>query len=323
VSDNPYAGRTLVVLNPAAGQEEPARVRRLIGGALAVRASSFDLLETTGPGDAERMARDAARKGYRAVVAAGGDGTVAEVITGLAGTEIPLGIIPRGTANQLAANLGIPTDTERAVEVIVRGEVIPIDIGQLSTGRYFALIAGAGWDAEVMAACTRELKDRWGFGAYLFTGLRAAVAPRSALFHITADGAEFEIRAATVLIANAGFLFHGLLPVEVQLAPRTSFHDGLFDVCVFAPQTLTDVAAVLWKVARRRYVGDDRMIYLQASQIRIATDPPVITQVDGDCLGETPLEAVAVPGGVRVLVPRSVPRAGPQASSTTLRNAAP
>jgi diacylglycerol kinase (ATP) len=111
--------------------------------------------------------------------------------------------------------------------------------------------------------------------------------------------------------------------VEVQLAPRTSFHDGLFDVCVFAPQTLTDVAAVLWKVARRRYVGDDRMIYLQASQIRIATDPPVITQVDGDCLGQTPLEAVAVPGGVRVLVPRSVPRAGPQASSTTLRNAAP
>ncbi|MBW3628158.1 MAG: acylglycerol kinase family protein, partial [Gemmatimonadetes bacterium] len=98
----------MVVLNPVAGQEEPSRVRRQIGGALAFRGAAFDLVETTGPGDAERLARDAVGKGYCSVVAAGGDGTIAEVITGLARSDVPLGIIPRGTGNQLAANLGIP-----------------------------------------------------------------------------------------------------------------------------------------------------------------------------------------------------------------------
>lgn len=302
-AEDPYATRTLIVLNPAAGQEEPARTRRQIGGAFAVRGAAFDLVETTGAGDAERLARDGAGKGYRAVVAAGGDGTIAEVITGLAGSQVPLGIIALGTGNQLAANLGIPADVERAVEVAVRGTARPIDIGQLQDGRYFALMAGAGWDAEVMAACTRELKERWGFGAYLFAGLRSAVAPPSASFRLTIDGDHLEVRAATVLVANAGALFHGLFPRELQIAPGSSFHDGLLDVCIFAPRTLTDVAAVAWRVAWRQHAGDERMIYLRARHIRVESDPPTVVQVDGDCVGDTPLDARVVPGGVRVLVP--------------------
>jgi YegS/Rv2252/BmrU family lipid kinase len=303
IPEHPYAGRALVVLNPAAGQEDPARVRRQIGGALAVRGAPFDLAETAGAGDAERLAREAAARGYRAVIAVGGDGTIAEVITGLAGSLVPLAIVPQGTGNQLAANLGIPSELDAAVEVAVHGVPQPIDIGQLSTGRYFALMAGAGWDAEVMTSCTRELKDRWGFAAYLFAGVRASVSPTSALFRITADGEEIEVRAATVLIANAGQLFHSLFPVEVRIGPGVSFHDGLLDICIFAPRTLTDVAAVLWRVARRQYVGDERMIYLQAREVRIETDPPLVTQVDGDLAGETPLVARAVAGGVRVLLP--------------------
>jgi diacylglycerol kinase (ATP) len=278
-------------------------VRRQIGGAFAVRGASFDIVETEGRGDAERLAREGAALGYQTVLAVGGDGTVAEVITGIAGTEATLGIVPFGTANQLALNLGIPPDPERAIQTVVRGRRIPLDIGQLADGRFFALIAGAGWDAEVMATCTRELKDRWGFGAYLFAGLKKSVSPRSALFRIRADGAEFEVRAASVLLANAGNLFHPIFPVEVKLAPNTSFQDGMLDVCIFAPRNLPDVAMVLWKMARGKYRGDDRMIYLQASEIRIEADPPVVAQVDGDPVGETPLEARVVRGGVWVLVP--------------------
>jgi len=303
---DPYRKRMLVILNPVAGQDDPARVRRQIGGALAFRGAPFDLVETEGATDAQHLATQAASLGYGRVVAAGGDGTIAEVITGLAGTSVPLGIIPLGTGNQLAANLGIPPDIERAVEVAVHGSPRPIDIGQLEGGRYFALMAGAGWDAEVMGSCSRELKERWGFGAYLFQGLKRVTAPPSALFHITADGTEFEIRAATVLIANAGQLFSSIFPMEVQIAPSASFHDGLLDICVFAPRTLPDVATLLWKVARRQYVGDDRMIYLQAREVSIQTDPPTITQVDGDCVGETPLHARAIPGGVRVLTAAAI-----------------
>lgn len=298
------SGRTLVVLNPAAGQDESARVRRRIGGAFAVRRAAFDLVETTGAGDAERFAREAVAHGYRAVVAAGGDGTIAEVITGLAGSDVPLGVIPLGTANQVAANLGIPPDIERATDAVVTGSPEPMDLGQLADGRYFALIAGAGWDAEVMSFATREMKDRWGFGAYLYAGLRSVITPPSATFRITVDDQSFEIRAATVLLANVGQIFSGLLPVDFHIAPDASFSDGLLDVCIFAPRTLPDVATVLWRVARRRYRGDERLIYFQAREIRIDADPPVITQVDGDSIGETPLVASAIPAGVKILLPR-------------------
>lgn len=303
----PYAGRTLIVMNPAAGQEDPARLRRQLGGAFTARRAGFDLVETGGAGDAEAAARRAVGLGYRAVVAVGGDGTVAEVVTGLTGSTVPLAIIPQGTANQVSNNLGIPLDVERAVEVAVRGTPVPMDVGQVGDGRYFALIAGAGWDAELIAGATRELKDRWGYGAYLYTALRSVITPPSALFRITADGQPFEVRAATVLVANVGQIFHGLLPAGVTIAPSVSFSDGLLNVCIFAPRTLPDVAAVLWRVARGRFQGDDRMIYLQAREVRIESDPPIITQVDGDLLGETPLSLRAVPAGVRVLVPPRTP----------------
>lgn len=303
MTPTPYADRALVVLNPAAGQEDPRRVRRLLGGAFAVRGASFDLVETAGAGDAEGFARAAVERGYRAVVAVGGDGTVAEVITGLAGTTVPLGIVPQGTGNQVACNLGIPRDVEGAVEVAVRGVPVPMDLGQLSGGRYFALMAGAGWDAEVMGIATREMKDRWGFGAYLYAGFRRAIVPPSALFRITADGREFSVNAATVIVANVGQIVYQMLPVELRIGPGVSFHDGMLDVCIFAPRTFTDVAAVLWRVARGHYVGDERMIYLQARDIRIESTVPVVTQVDGEVVGTTPLAVRAVEGGVHVLVP--------------------
>src|SRR4051812_10713273 len=93
--ESAYAGRNLIVLNPVAGQADTDRVLRLLAGAFAVRRSRFDVVETRGAGDAVRFAREAAEQGYRSVVAVGGDGTVGEVITGLAGTGVPLGIIPK------------------------------------------------------------------------------------------------------------------------------------------------------------------------------------------------------------------------------------
>ena len=301
---NPFGSRHLVVVNPAAGQADTNRAVRALGAAFAARRAGFDILETRGAGDAEEMARMGARAGYRSVVAVGGDGTVGEVITGLAGTGIPLGIVPKGTGNQLAVNLGIPQAVESAVDVVVSGRAAPIDLGRLADGRYFAVTAGAGWDAAIMAAATRELKDRWGFGAYLYAGLRTGITPPSTLYRITADGATLEVNAAMVLVANMGHFASRLLSLDFSIAPGVSFQDGKLDVCIFAPRNLTDVAAMLWRMARRRYSGDNRLLYLQAEEIHIETDSPVVTETDGEPIGVTPLSVRAVAGGVSVLVPR-------------------
>jgi diacylglycerol kinase (ATP) len=301
----PLAGsRTLVVMNPAAGQLEAERALRLLAGAFAVRGAGFDVVQTAGAGDAEAAARRAVAEGYRAVVAVGGDGTVGEVIAGLAGTAVPLAIIPKGTANQVAGNLGIPRFIEGAVEVAVNGVPARIDLGRLDDGRYFALAAGAGWDAAVIAGATRKLKDRLGFGAYLFSGLRVGVVPPSADFRVVVDGRELHVRAAMVLVANMGdYVANVVPPVGVSVGPDVSFQDGLLDVCIFAPRSAGDVAALFWRIARRQYRGDDRLIYLRAAGVRVEADPAVVTEVDGEVIGRTPLVASVVPGAVTVLVP--------------------
>jgi len=299
-----YAGRNLIVLNPVAGQADTDRVLRLLAGAFAVRRSPFDVVETRGAGDAVRFAREAAGQGYRSVVAVGGDGTVGEVITGLAGTGVPLGIIPKGTGNQVAFNLGIPRSVEHAVDVVVNGRAEPMDLGHVAEGRYFAVAAGTGVDAEIVALATRELKDRWGFGAYIYAILKVASAPPATRYRITADGQELELDASMVLVANMGMVVTNPQTLRFRLAPEGTHRDGRLDLCIFAPRTASHAARMLWRMYRQRFGGDERMIFLQARDILIETDPTVLTEADGEPLGQTPLRARAIPGGINVLVPR-------------------
>jgi YegS/Rv2252/BmrU family lipid kinase len=297
------SGRNLIVLNPVAGQSDTNRVLRLLAGAFAVRRAPFDVVETRGAGDAVRFARDAAAQGYRSVVAVGGDGTVGEVITGLAGTGVPLGIVPKGTGNQVAFNLGVPRGVEAAVDAVVNGVAVPMDLGQVVGGRYFAVAAGTGWDAAVVSLATRELKDRWGFGAYLYAALKVGATPPTTHYTITADGETLEVDASMVLTANMGLIVSNPPALNVRISPRGSHRDGKLDLCIFAPRTLTHAAMMVWRMYRQRYAGDDRMIYLQAREILVHSDPPVFTETDGEPLGETPLHVRSVPGGIDVFVP--------------------
>jgi len=156
----------------------------------------------------------------------------------------------------------------------------------------------------VMADATTELKNRIGFAAYLYSGLKNVITPRSADFRIVADDQEVRVNASMVLLANAGQLGVGPLPMEVRIAPEASLQDGLIDVCIFAPRNLPEVARMLWRVARRQFSGDDQMIFLQARRVRIDADPPVAIQIDGEPRGLTPIEAEIEPLGARILVPR-------------------
>lgn len=301
----PYADRDrfLVLLNPHASGGLPDALRRRLGGAFAAHSVPFDIVEPADAEEALRVSRTAAERGYRAVAAVGGDGTVGIALKGTAGSGVPVAIIPFGTGNQLALNFDIPSSLEDSVRVAVEGRVEHVDLGR-ANGEHFALIAGAGLDADVMAAATTELKNRLGFAAYLYSGLKHIMTPPIADFRIIADDREVRVRASMVLLANAGQLGAGPLPVEVTVAPRSSFHDGLLDVCIYAPRNLPEVARMLWRVARRQFAGDDRMIFFQARKVSIHSDPPVAIQIDGEPRGETPIEAEMEPLVGRILVPR-------------------
>lgn len=307
----PYSNsdRYLVLLNPRAqGGGRSSSLRRRVAAAFAERRIPFDVVEPGSARESMGVARVAAEEGYRTVAAVGGDGTVAAALRGTAGTEVPVAILPFGTGNQLAANFGIPLGLEQSVEVAVRGEVEAIDLGRID-GEYFALIAGAGLDAEVMAEATDDLKRRFGAAAYLMAGVRAGMknlmTPNTAEFRIVADGEEIEVTATMVLLANVGQLAARPLPVDIQVGPEVSSRDGLLDVAVFAPRSAPEIAEILIQMARRDYEGSERTLFLQAREVRVDADPPVKTQIDGEPAGETPLEAVAEPLAGRIVVPAS------------------
>jgi YegS/Rv2252/BmrU family lipid kinase len=234
----------------------------------------------------------------------GGDGTIAEAATGLDGAPTPLAIIPRGTANQLAHNLGIPIDLEQAVEVAISGTPTFIDLGRID-GRSFALVAGAGFDAAVMAAATRELKERWGFGAYIYAAVKEALTATPTQFHLSVDGRALDVHAVTVMVANMGELFSAFIPLRLPLAPRPqySWQDGLLDVVVVAPRKFPEFAGILWRAAHKRFGGDERLLHFQAREVTIDADPPIAVQIDGDPAGQTPVTASVVQGALRVMVP--------------------
>jgi diacylglycerol kinase (ATP) len=304
----PYAGRTFIIVNPAAGQDETKRLRHRLGGAFAERGAAFDLEVTQHAGHAAVLARQAADLGYRAVCVVGGDGTLAEAASGLAGTGVPIAIVPRGTANQVAQNLGIPQPLDRAVETAVNGIATPVDLGRVN-GRAFALVAGAGFDAAVMQRATRSLKERWGFAAYIYAAVKESLSASPARFRITADGRTLEVDAVTVMLANVGELFSAYIPLRLPLAPSptNSWQDGLLEVVIIAPRNPPELARILWRTANRKFAGDDRLIHFQAREITIETDQPVPVQVDGDPSGHTPVTATVEPGGLRVLLPRTLP----------------
>lgn len=296
--------RTLIIVNPKAGQDSLTSLRRRLGGAFAARDVAFDIVTTERSGHATELAREAAQLGFARVCVVGGDGTLAEAATGLVGFDVPLALIPRGTANQVALNLKIPAALEKAVDVAIYGRPQPIDLGQID-GRAFALVAGAGFDAAVMSSATRELKERWGFGAYIYAALKQALTAAPARFNITTNDARLEVSGVSVMIANVGALFTKYIPLRFPLTPKplSSWHDGLFDIVVVAPHNLPDWGNVLWSAALKRFGGSDRLIHLQATTVTIESDPPVPTQIDGDPVGQTPLTAHVLEKGVRIMLP--------------------
>jgi diacylglycerol kinase (ATP) len=300
----PYGGRTLILLNPYAGHEDQARLRRRIGGAFAERGAAFDLITTRYAGHAAELAREAVTLGYRAVAACGGDGTLAEVATGLAGSSVPLAIIPRGTGNQVAQNLGVPLGLVAAIDVAIHGRVAMIDLGRVGD-RAFSLVAGAGFDAAVMQSATRELKERWGFGAYVYAAVKEALSAAPRRFDIVADGREIQVEAVSVMVANVGELFTRWLPLRLPLAERpvNAWNDGLLDVVIIAPRNPQDVAALLWQAAQGKLTASDRVLHFQVSSITIDAEPPIAVQIDGDPAGMTPVSISVMRDAMRVLVP--------------------
>jgi YegS/Rv2252/BmrU family lipid kinase len=290
--------RLLVVANPVSGPRGSQRaIADLLdrAGRLGVH---LEVVETHPDLSAEQAV--ATRTGpFDCYIALGGDGTVMEVAELAMRDDIPLAIVPRGTANAVAWHFGIPFDVTRALRVAVEGRPLRIDVAR-TTHRGFLVMAGLGYDAHVIRDATRELKRRFGFLAYLYAALKN-LGRRPYTFRVQLDeGESIRVRGGTAVITNIGSLAG-----NIRLVREVSPVDGRLDLLVASPAKFGHFFRMVFLGILGRLREDPRVRYYQASQIRVECRPEAPLQIDGDGIGGRHRELVAkvFPRALTLLVP--------------------
>ncbi len=291
-----------LIFNPSA-KGGKARLLRLH---LDAFSSSCHLLATTGPGDARRLACQAVGDGFETIIAAGGDGTVNEALNGIAdasgGLErARLGVLPMGTVNVFARELGMPLRLDDAIEVLQRGRESRIDLPACdltvdgkTERRYFIQLGGAGLDSRAVELVSLRLKKQVGPLAYLIAGVKAYIEKHPA---ITITGGA-SIVGELVLLGNGryyGGAFH--------FFPRADLRDGLLDACVFPTASLARIFLVGLGMLGARPHRFAAGILLQASEFTLTSASRVCLELDGENAGELPARISILPKALRVIVP--------------------
>lgn len=299
----PVYQRALIIVNPVSGRHDPAETRGLLEERFRQEQIVYELRETQEAGDALNWASQAEEAGFDLVVVSGGDGTIMEAMSGLikSGSRVPLAQIPLGTANLLARALAIPTDQQGALDTIFSGKAERLDVGYLpEQDRYFALVAGAGYDAQLIGDASRELKNALGFAAYIVTGIKNLFKLRPARIELEIDGRRERFRAHTVMIVNIGQVDQ----VGIALGPNMHPHDGKLDLIIASSATVLGALRIVLRILTRQFDNTSDLRYISARRVRITARPPLATQIDGEELGQTPLYAEAVPEGALLIVPQ-------------------
>lgn len=294
-----------VIINPGAGQPQP--VLHILNSVFQTAGVDWDVALTKDSGDAERMARQAAASGVDVVAAYGGDGTIMEVARGLMNSEVPLAILPGGTANLVSVELGIPKDLELAARIACNraSPVRLVDVGQVMPSipnekdtqpQYFMLRVSLGYDVNVDSIADRRLKDRYGMLAYSIAGLKALETSTPVPYKFVLDGVPHEVEGFSCMVDNAG----NMGVSGFNLAAGINVSDGLLDVIVVRDRRFRSFVAVGSSIAKR--IPNPKFFHhWQARHIEIATDRPHQIAIDGELSWNTPVSIQVLPHAVRVL----------------------
>lgn len=255
----------------------------------------------TAPGEAARAAvRRACEGGADLVVAAGGDGTLHEVVNGAVQTSAIVALLPMGTGNDFARATGLPRDPLQAADVVRTGVVAPVDLGRLGE-EWFVNVAACGFDATVGERINRGYRHLRGTAAYLAAVVETLWRYRATDMKVRVDDQTVEIRAMLCAVAN-GISYGG----GMRIAPDARWDDGLLDVCIVRECGRAEFLLAFPKVFRGAHRDHPKVMMLRGRQVHVESRPPVPVLVDGEMCGETPARFSVLPGALRLLLPAAV-----------------
>lgn len=298
-----------VVINPSPSHKIP--LLAILNDQFRGAGLKWDISITHGSGDGRRLARQAIERGADVVAAYGGDGTIAEVASGLVGTGVPLLILPGGTGNLVAAELNIGRSLEKACELVCGDEfhTRTMDVGRMAD-RHFLLRIGCGIETGVLKDATRELKNQFGKWAYIFAAIRRLQEHPVAEYTLRLNGREtFQATGVACVVANTGTVGLG----QLTLAPSVDIDDGKLDLFFLKNANIEGIVQLAGKM-----MGLDRGMdttttpdldastlvnHWQVTSVEISTHPPLDVQVDGDIVTRTPQRVEVVPAALHVVVP--------------------
>lgn len=290
-------GKTLIVANPSSGSGRGMRYAERSRDLLAVNHADIEIRPTSARGEAEAFAAEAVYEGYACVAACGGDGTIHEVVNGLAGTDVVLGILPCGRGNDFARAMGIPSAPEKAASVLLQGHVRPFDLGKVND-RYFATVVTLGFDSEVARLVYEEQVPFKGTAAYLWGLARMLRVYRGVSLRMTGDFGTID---QTVLLAATGntSTYGG----GIRIAPNADPADGVLDICLVRMMNAGRILRVFPRVYWGGHLTHPDIFSYRTGSLSMETERPVVLFADGEPVGETPAEIIAVPGALRVACP--------------------
>ncbi|WP_013324271.1 YegS/Rv2252/BmrU family lipid kinase [Gloeothece verrucosa] len=299
-----------LIYNPTAGQGDPEQELQLIQSLLA---PEFDLYteKTTEEVDAAALAKDAIEKGFKTVIAAGGDGTISATAGVLINSHVAFGILPCGTANALASTLGIPPSAEEACQTILAGHTRIVDTATCN-GQPMLLLAGVGFEADTIEGTNKQAKKNWGMLAYVFSGLRQLREFERFEAEIETDDKLIEVTAAAVTVANAA----PATSILAQGPARVICDDGLLDVTIVAPKNrasaITASYHLLQTALQNEEAQRDDIGYLRTKRVKITTSPLQNVVVDGEVIGHTEIEVECIPHSLIIFVPATGSNSPPE-----------
>lgn len=293
----PYNLCTMIVViyNPVAGIRTAGKIER-IRVCLAAKGFEFRILQTKGTGDAVLMARYAAASKAEAVIAVGGDGTIHEVANGLAGSRTPMLVIPGGTGNVLALELGLPASPEECLSLLAEGETISVPLGT-ANNRYFVLLGSAGFDAEVLERMTHRQKNYLGIIAYILAGARHFLRKHPSLW-LDFPNRE-RIEAQTVFIVR-GKKYGG----NFTLAPDGNIKKKAFQAVILLRKGKMAMAKFAIDLLLKKHTLSKDVLIRETTSVTIRSAIPSAAQVDGEYIGSLPVRFTMSDLFLRIIVPK-------------------